>query len=123
MKSKFYCSVNTLLGRIGSSASENVLLKLLDSQALPVLLYGTCAATLSASDLKSLSYAYDSAFAKNFKTMCTSTIRFCQYYSGYLSFSLCYDLNRFKFLHNLMSTGKLSINCKVDDEDVREYNR
>ena len=66
VKSKFYCSVNTIFGRIGSTAPENVLLKLIESQALPILTYGTCAATLSVSDLRSLSYTYDSAFAKKF---------------------------------------------------------
>ena len=61
-KRKFYCNSNVIIGRLGTSAPVDVLLKLLDSQAIPHLLYGISAATLSSKDIISLSYAYNNAF-------------------------------------------------------------
>ena len=72
-KKKFYCSTNVILGRIGTSAPVNVLLKLIDSQSVPHLLYGISATTLSAKELKSFSYAYNSIFAKIFHS-CDNTV-------------------------------------------------
>src|SRR5579864_2043754 len=51
---KFYCNSNVIIGRLGTSAPVDVLLKLLDSQAIPHLLYGIFAATLSSKDIISL---------------------------------------------------------------------
>ena len=65
-KRQFYCNSNVIIGRLGTSAPVDVLLKLLDSQAIPHLLYGISAATLSSKDIISLSYTYNNAFSKIF---------------------------------------------------------
>ena len=83
-KNKFFSNANTILGRLGSSAAENVLLKLVDSQGLQSLLYGTTAFALSKYDLLSLDHVYDSVYAKIFNVKSTEIIRQCQYYSGHL---------------------------------------
>ena len=57
---KFYCNTNIILGRFSTSAPVNVLLKLIDSQPVPHLLYVIFANTLSLKDIKSLSYACNS---------------------------------------------------------------
>ena len=53
-KRKFYCSSNVILGRLGSSAPANVLLKLINAHGVQNLLYGISAATLTESEIKSL---------------------------------------------------------------------
>ena len=86
-------------------------------------MYGISAATLSDSALQSLSYAYDSVFAKIFKVTNTQIIRFCQYYSGQLCFSLRYDLSRYNFLNNMIIKGQLIDKRKIDALDIQDLNR
>jgi hypothetical protein len=52
-------SVNTILGRLGTTAPIDVILKLIRSQAVPCLLYGISAATLSISERNSFCHAYN----------------------------------------------------------------
>ena len=119
-KGKFYCNINTIFGRLGTSA-VSVLLKLMHSQGLPNLLYGTAATTLSATELKSFSYAYNNIFSKIFCSNNNTTILQCQFYSGNLCFDMIYDLQRYTFLHKLITECRLSEKCAIDLPDFRDY--
>jgi len=101
-KRNFYCNSNVIIGRLGTSAPVGVLLKLLDSQAIPHLLYGISAATLSSKDMKSLSYAYNNVFAKIFDTYDNKVILNCQYFSSSLPFNYMYEYHRYNFLTNCL---------------------
>src|SRR6476469_1439196 len=94
-KRKFYCNSNAILGRLGTSAPFDELLKLINAQAVPNLIYGISAATLTTQEIKSLSYAYNSVFTKMFNTFDKNVIYCCQFYSGYLCFNMLYDLHRY----------------------------
>ena len=102
---------------------ENVTLKLVESQGLQSLIYGTSATSLSVDELKSFSYAYNSIFAKLFKTSSSDVIQACQYYSGHLNFETNYELRRYKFLHTLVSKKKLCSKCIIDNNDLRDLYR
>ena len=120
-KGKFYCSVNIILGRLGTSASASVLLKLLNSQGVPNLLYGIAATTLCEIELRSFIFAYNSMFAKVFKTFDPYTISCCQYYCGYFSFNLLYDQHRYLFLKKLINNAYLHKASSLDNLDYKDF--
>ena len=96
-KGKFFRSANIIFGRLGTKSSIDVILKLINTNAVSALLYGTAAITMNKSDLSDMTRAYDSTFAKLFKTSVTSIIRKCQYFCGYWPISMVYDYNRYNF--------------------------
>ena len=106
---------------MGTSASAAVLLKLIQSQGVQNLLYGIAPSSLSKAEITSFQFAYNTFFAKIFKTQDNSVIMSCQYYSGYLPFEMLYDLYRFIFLCRLVSTGCLDKNISLDNPDYRDY--
>jgi hypothetical protein len=67
-KGKFYRSVNIILGRLGTQASVDVILQLINSYGVSALTYDIAATSLSNSDLISFSHAYDNIFRKLFHT-------------------------------------------------------
>ena len=120
-KKKFYCNTNVILGRMGTSAPINVLLKLIDSQRVPNLLYGISATTLSAKDVKSFSFAYNSVFAKIFHSYDNTVILNCQYFTGSLPFNYLYDYHRYNFLNKLLNTNGINANSEIDKFDMADY--
>ena len=120
-KRKFYCNSNIIIGRLGTSAPVNVLLKLLDSQAISHLLYGISATTLSSKDMNSLSYAYNNIFAKIFHSLDNKVILNCQYYSSSLPFNYLYDYHRYNFLNKLFNANLIDLKSEVDAVDVSDY--
>ena len=96
-KGKFFRSANVIFGRLSTNSSPNVLLKLITTNSVSALMYGTAALSLKNSDIADLSRAYDSVFVKMFKVKTTNTIRQCQYYSGFWPVEIMYDFNRFNF--------------------------
>ena len=120
-KKKFYCNVNVILGRIGTTAPINVLLKLIDSQSVPHLLYGISASTLSPKDIRSFSYAYNSIFSKIFHSHDKAVILNCQYFTGSLPFNYLYDYHRYNFLNKLLSESIISINSEIDEFDMSDF--
>ena len=49
-KKSFYRAANSVFGKIGRMASEEVTLQIMDSKCIPMLLYGLEACPLSKSD-------------------------------------------------------------------------
>ena len=120
-KKKFYCNANVILGRMGTSAPVNVLLKLIDSQSLPHLLYGISATTLSAKDIKSFSYAYNSVFAQIFHSYDNTIILNCQYFTASLPFSYLYDYHRYNFLNKLFNSNEINSKSEIDTFDMTDF--
>ena len=77
-KRAFYRSLNAIFGRIGRSASEEVVLKLVTSKCLPLLLYGTEVMQLNRSDLKSLDFIVNRFLMKLFRTTNMHVIDECR---------------------------------------------
>jgi len=66
-KSNFYRSVNSILHNLGSNPQIDVALNLTNKICLPMLLYGLGAITISGTELKKFSFAYNSISCKLFK--------------------------------------------------------
>ena len=73
-----YRSFNSIFGKIGRIASEDVVLELVNKQSLPVLLYALEVCSISKSDFKALDYVVDSVFFKVFNTFNKETVFECR---------------------------------------------
>ena len=77
-KKAFYRAANSIFGKIGRLASEEVILQLLQSKCIPVLIYGLEVFAINNSDLKSLDFAVNRFFMKLFKTLNVNIVAECQ---------------------------------------------
>ena len=61
-------SINAIFGKIGRTASEEVILELVKTKCLPILLYGLECFSLTVSDMKSLDFTVTRFPMKLFKS-------------------------------------------------------
>ena len=76
-KRSYYRAFNAVYGKVGSVASEEVIVQLLKTKCRPVLHYSLEACPLNKSDLKSLDYVLLSSFSKIFHTKSKDVIDEC----------------------------------------------
>ena len=67
-KRGFYRAANSILGKVGRIASEEVISQLILSKCMPILMYGLEARPLKKSDIRSLEFVVDNFFMKLFNT-------------------------------------------------------
>jgi len=77
-KRSFYRAANSVFGKVGRVASEEVTIQLFNSKCVPVLLYGLEACSLSKSDLSSIDFAFSRFFMKLFSTNKFETVKSIQ---------------------------------------------
>jgi len=63
-KRSFYRAANAVFGKIGRIASKEVTLQVIESNCLPVILYGLEVCPLTASDLRALDFVVSTFFMK-----------------------------------------------------------
>jgi len=101
VKAKSFGALNSILGKVGTRASERVLLHLTYSKCSSILFYGLEAIKISKKACDNLNYVHNSIFVKLFKSFENSIIEQCHYYMGYLSFDTALELRRLQFLENV----------------------
>jgi len=80
-KAKFYKAFNSIFGKIGRIASEEVLFALIKSKCLPILLYGTEACPINSAMKHSLQFAVNRALFKIFGALSKDTYKdICKYF-------------------------------------------
>ena len=84
-RQKFYRALNGIFSKIGTKASPNVILSLVNSFCLPVLLYGIDAISINAKTRNSLIHAFRTIFVKIFASFDNYVILNCQFFCGILS--------------------------------------
>ena len=77
-KRSFYRSANSIFGKVGRIASEEVTLHLLETICIPVLLYGLEACPLTKNQLSSIDFVVNRFFTKLFKSSNIAVINECQ---------------------------------------------
>src|SRR6266496_3249616 len=100
-KTKFFRSLNSILGKIGNNSAIPLILKIVSTNCNPSLLYGLEACPVTKRQMKSLSYPFNSVYMKLFKTFNANIIKQVQYYSGYLPLSFVIDLHKLMFYYDL----------------------
>ena len=82
-KRAYYRSLNAIFGKIGRSASEEVVLQLVSSQCLPILMYASEACGLIQSDIRSLDFVVNRFLMKLFKTANLGIVQDCLSYFNF----------------------------------------
>jgi len=121
-RSNFYKASNSILSNLGSNLPINLVLKLIASKCLPILMYGLSAVSISSSELRKLTFAYNSIFYKLFNVKSKSEIAFSQYYCNYLDFTDLQSYFRLCFLNKLLIKGELSSKSKLNESDLFDLN-
>src|SRR5258708_739918 len=101
-KTKFFRSLNCILGKIGDMAVIPLILKIVSTNCNPSLLYGLEACPVTKRQLKSLSYPFNSVFMKLFKTFDSTIIQQVQFFTGYMPLSYNIDLRKLTFYYDLL---------------------
>ena len=79
-KRSFYRAANSIFGKIGRIASEEVIIQLIKSKCIPALLYGLEACPLTKSDTGSLDFVINRFFMKLLRTTDINIVKDCQEY-------------------------------------------
>jgi len=77
-KRKFYRAANSIFGKVGRIASEEVVIHLIKTKCVPILLYGLEALPLNKSQLSSLDFVVNRFFMKLFKTSDIKVVEICR---------------------------------------------
>ena len=77
-KAKFYRAFNSVMGKIGRCASNEVTVSLIKVKCLPILLYGTEACHFSVRETTSLEYPISCALLKVFNTKSSDILENCK---------------------------------------------
>ena len=106
-KKSFYRSVNSIFGKLGRLASEEVILHLVKVKCVPVLLYGLDACPINKSDKQSLDFVFTRTLIKLFKTSSTCVIDECYEMFNLKRISLLIEERKGKFLRNFCNGNTL----------------
>jgi Reverse transcriptase (RNA-dependent DNA polymerase)/Endonuclease/Exonuclease/phosphatase family len=106
-KKSYYRAVNSILYRVGRSASEEVLVKLIATNCLPVLLYGMEVGVLNKALLRTLDFLGVRLTMRIFKTNVMDNVRVCQNNIRLLDFVENVRNRKRKFLLNYGSGDNL----------------
>jgi Reverse transcriptase (RNA-dependent DNA polymerase) len=77
-KKSYYKSFNAIFGKLGRSASEEIILKLIQTKCIPAVLYGLEACSLNAADKHSLDFVFVRSLMKLFQTGSNVIITECR---------------------------------------------
>ena len=94
----FFRAFNSIYGRVGNSASEEVTLSLIKSKCVPCLLHGLDACPINSTIANSLDFTVRRILFKIFKTSSQSIIRDCQSYFNFLDITVALQWRKHKFL-------------------------
>jgi exonuclease III len=97
-KTKFYKAFNAIYGKIGNVASEEVVLKLINSKCMPILTYGLQACPVNNRERKSFDFSINRIFWKIFKTNSNAIIEECQSMFDFLPVRFLIDKYKVNFL-------------------------
>jgi len=100
-KRGFYRAANSIFGKIGRTASEEVVLQLISSKCVPILLYGLEVFSLYNYQLKSLDFVVNRFFMKLFRTSDIQVVSECQKQFGFVLPSVQLARRAEKFLNKL----------------------
>ena len=101
-KRNFYRSSNSIFGKVGRAASEEVVLHLIKTKCLPVLLYGLEVFSLTKADQRSLHFV---VIRFLMKLLCTSNMVTINACLSYFDFTLLSELLLKRYERYLLKRG------------------
>ena len=109
-KKAYFRSFNSVFGKIGNIASEEVVVKLIMMKCIPVILYGLDACPVNATDRHSLDFVLTRCLMKLFKTGSNIVIEECMDAFGVKRLSEVVIRRKMLFLHRYCDST--NIICK-----------
>ena len=97
-KTKYYRSINGILGKLGSAPPIGLTLSLISSNCDSIILYGLESLRSTKTDNNALSYPYNSVCMKLFQSFNNTIMTLCQFYCGQLPFEQCCILGHWTFM-------------------------
>ena len=120
-KKSFYKSFNSIYGKIGRRASEDVIIKLVVSKCIPIFTYGLDACPLLKSDLRSMDFVFVRALMRIFKTNSIEIINHCQSSFHLRKLSVVVIDLKLRFLQRYITSDNLFCSFLVILLDVRLF--
>lgn len=114
-KKSFYKTFNSIFGKIGRTASDEVVLRLVQSKCMPAMLYGMDACPVTRSQANSLDFAVTGACMKIFNTRSKEVVTECMTMFGFLSVSEAVAKRKSKFLLSYSSSTNSLCQLFADD--------
>ena len=123
-RKSFFRSVNSVFGKVLRTASEEVVVQLINSKCLPVLLYGLESCPVNATDMNTFDFVQTRVLMKLFRTGSVTVINECRDMFGIklVSEMIISRKKRFldKFLRNNQNYICMSI-ANVAKKELRNY--
>ena len=110
-KKSYFRSFNSVFGRVGRLASEEVVIKLVVMKCVPVILFGLDACPVNASDRHSLDFVLTRCLMKLFNTGSNTVIKECMHAFNVKNLSECVIRRKLVFLNNYCKSD--NILCKT----------
>jgi len=104
VKHKFFRALNGIFGKVGVNSSAVVLSSLIETNCVPILLYGSESFLWNKSMIASMENVYSQIFHKIFKTFDKTVINYCQFYLGLTNLEFKIILKKCNFLLGLGCT-------------------
>ena len=114
-KRSFYRSFNAVYGKIGRSASEEVVLSLVKAKCLPCLLYGVDVCPLNKTEQNSLDFPVKRILMKIFRTTSVDVLHECMTFFGFLPVDVSIMKRKSKFLSNYLCIDNILCQCFADN--------
>ena len=109
-KCKFYSCFNELYSKMGRALDLSVIVHLLQTIAMPILLYSLESLHLNKSEINSLEFTLSRALYKIFKVSGTENIKFCMKAYGIDGINECIVKKSSAFLHKFGNIVNVNIN-------------
>jgi len=116
-KKSYFRSFNSIFGRVGRLASEEVVLKLIATKCVPIILYGLDACPVSASDKHSLDFVLTRCLMKLFNTGSINVIRECMDMFNIKNLSDSVNIRKSVFLNRYCKSA--NIVCRTFSDIAR----
>ena len=104
-KTSFFRAFNAVFGRIGRSASEEVVLHLISAKCLPCLLYGTDVCPVNKTQQRSFEFTFHRALMKIFKTSSMDVIQDCKTFFNIQEIAALIRVRKLNFLTKFCNFG------------------
>lgn len=102
-KSRFFRGFNSILGRVGRLASEEVIIALFKSKCLPILLYATEAVPLFSRHKQSMEFTVNRIFMKLFSTGSIEVVNECLISFNFLPITCQLYIRTARFLQRFLA--------------------
>ena len=119
VKQSFYVAFNSIFGKIGRMASEEVILELVKKKCMPALLYGLDACPITTNQINSLQFAVTGMLMKLFNTRSKSVITECIDFFDFqtVAYTICKRKLNFLLKYSVLNNSLCQLFSDIADKE------